>query len=70
VAEVINRLPQRVSAEAFVAGDLRHGEICLAQLRPRRVHADEDFRHRLDVQVAIQFNHAHQIAANAPKLFQ
>ncbi len=61
VAEVINGLAQHGAAVAFAGGDLGHGEVRLVQHHALGVNANEDVRHRLDIQIMRQFHKSDQV---------
>jgi hypothetical protein len=70
MAKIINRFAQQRATEGRVRRDLRHREISLAQGCARRVHADENLGHHLDVEVFREFDDTYTVVNDLAKAFQ
>ena len=70
MAEVVDSFSERVAAEALIGGNLRHDEVGLGKLCARRIHSNENIRYCLDVEVLCEFNQAHMVVDDLPKLLQ
>ena len=56
MTKVVDGLSQGVSAVSFVAGDLRHREIGLAEFSSHRIDTDEDVRNFFNTQIRVEFD--------------